>query len=208
MSDLRFRKIHLGEPRDSRSAVLRLEHVSVTVGIRRVVEDLDLEVVEGDVVWVSGPNGSGKTMLLNAIAGIAPARIVGGKIFFGAEDITRMAAHDRARRGLAYLRQREHVFRDLTVEENLRLALGSDPWSRLREPRIDPAPVLPASKRAGLLSGGEQQRLAWAMAVLRPSRLLLADEPEAGLSTTPRLPANRTIILVSHNAPLWRMEGA
>ena len=208
MAELRVEKVRHGEPVQGEAAVLRLERLAVSVGIRRAIENLDLEVAAGDVVWVSGPNGCGKSTLLDAIAGLEPARVVGGVIRLGGEDVTGMPAHERARRGLAYLRQREHVFPDLTVDENLRLALGPDGGPRVRALGSHPAAALPGGKRAGLLSGGERQRLAWAMAVLRPSRLLLADEPEAGLSTALRLPEDRTVILVSHDLSTWQLEAA
>ena len=208
MADFQVRKIRGGEPAGAGPPVLRLERLSVNVGIRRVIENLDLEAAAGDAVWISGQNGCGKSMLLDAIAGLAPARVVDGSIHFEGEDVTHMPAHERARRGLAYLRQREHVFADLTVDENLRLALGADGDAGLHAMRNHPAAKLPGSKRAGLLSGGERQRLAWAMASARPSRLLLADEPEAGLSTPLRLPEDRTVILVSHDLTTWRLEAA
>src|SRR5690242_1885772 len=106
--------------------LLRLAGLSVKVGIRRIIEDLDLEVDATDALLVSGPNGSGKSTLLNAIAGLEPARIESGTVSIAGEDVTALPAHERARRGVAYLMQRNNVFAELSVEENLRIALGED----------------------------------------------------------------------------------
>lgn len=197
MAELRFATLRQGEHREGAAALLRVEHLTVKVGIRRVIEDLNFDVHEGDTVCVSGANGSGKSTLLNAIAGLDPARIEAGIISLGGEDVTSLPPHERAKRGLAYLRQRDNVFADLTVEENLRLAVGPSGPARLRESYPAWAAGLPGRKRVGLLSGGQKQRLAWAMATLRPSRLLLADEPEAGMAQQVALPTG-THLLVSH----------
>lgn len=188
-------------PRPGASSVLRVANLNVRVGIRRVLEDFSLDIGEGAAITLTGANGSGKSTLLNAIAGVEPARIECGAIALADEDIARMPSHERARRGLAYLRQRDNVFDDLTVEENLRLAIGEQGLERLANECPEWARDLPAGKRAALLSGGQKQRLAWAMAVLRPSRLLLVDEPETGLSTMPSLPEDRTILWVTHPSP-------
>lgn len=198
MSDLQFTTLRRGERRNGAAPLLRVEHLTVKVGIRRVIDDLNLDVFEGDTICISGPNGSGKSTLLNAIAGLDPARVEAGTISLGGEDVTSLPAHERARRGLAFMRQRDNVFIDLTVEENLRLAVGPDGPARFHESYPAWAADLPGRKRVGLLSGGQKQRLAWAMATLRPSRLLLADEPEVGVSQGPTLPPTGTFVVVSH----------
>lgn len=200
MSELRVTTLRQGERREGAAPLLRVEHLTVKVGIRRVIEDLNLDLFEGDTVCVSGPNGSGKSTLLNAIAGLDPARVEAGTISLGGEELTALPPHERARRGLAFMRQRENVFADLTVDENLRLAAGPDGPARFRETFPSWSSDIPGRKRVGLLSGGQKQRLAWAMATLRPSRLLLADEPEAGVSVDLRPPEGQTVLLVSHTA--------
>src|SRR5438552_801467 len=105
MPDLRFTVLRQGVRRTGAQPVLRIEQLTVKVGIRRVIENLDLEIFEGDTVCISGPNGSGKSTLLNAIAGLEPARIEAGKIFLDREDVTAMPPHERSRRGVGFLRQ-------------------------------------------------------------------------------------------------------
>lgn len=152
---------------------------------------------------LTGPNGSGKSTLLNAIAGLEPARVESGRICFRGDELNNLAAHERARLGITYVRQRRNVFEDLTVAENLLTAVGRDGpellWARFPAWAED----LPMNKKASVLSGGQKQRLAWAMAVLRPSVLLLADEPEAGVSERLELPATPTIVLASHQLESW-----
>ena len=200
MADLRFTTLREGERRQGAAPVLHIEHLTVRVGIRRVIENLSLSLFEGDTVWISGPNGSGKSTLLNAIAGLDPARVEAGTILLGGENITNLPPHERSQRGLAFVRQRDNVFVELTVDENLRLAAGTDAPRRFREAFPLWAAALPGRKRVGLLSGGQKQKLAWAMATLRPSRLLLADEPEAGVSNGAwfSMSSARSFLVVSH----------
>jgi len=199
MSDLLFSWAAHGSRDNSSPPVIQVQSLCVRVGIRRVLENLDLVMYEGDRVYVTGSNGSGKSTLLNAISGIDPARVESGRIIFLGKDVTNMPAHQRARLGLGYCRQRDNVFADMTVEENLRLALGEGGYSRFRQNYPVFAADLPPHKRVSLCSGGQKQRLAVAMAVLRESRLLLADEPEAGLSRHVELPSHGTLLIVSHD---------
>jgi ABC-type branched-subunit amino acid transport system ATPase component len=194
--------------RDDGKLILRVVNLSVRVGIRRVIEDVSLEIVEGAAITLTGANGSGKSTLLNAIAGLEPARVESGRIELAGNDVTQLPAHERARRGLAYMRQRGSIFEDLTVAENLEVAIGGEGPARFAAAHPEWARDLPSEKRAALLSGGQKQRLAWAMATLRPSRLLLADEPETGLSAMPPLPPDLTILWVTHPSPTdGRREG-
>lgn len=147
MVDLRFTTLRQSKHREG-APLLRVEHLTVKVGIRRVIEDLRVDVFEGDTICLSGANGSGKSTLLNAIAGLDPARIEAGTISFEGEDIPNLPPHERSRRGLAFMRQRENVFADLTVEENLRIAAGPDGPARFREHYPTWACDLPLRKRA------------------------------------------------------------
>jgi branched-chain amino acid transport system ATP-binding protein len=198
VDDLEFSWARRGVQGDSCPPVLEVKNLSVKVGIRRVLDDINLAVYEDDVVYVTGTNGSGKSTLLNAIAGIDPGRVQSGSILLIGKDITYSPPHLRARLGLSYCRQRDNVFADMTVEENLQLALGVDGYARFRKRYPSSAAALPPSKRVSLCSGGQKQRLAWAMAELRERKLLLADEPEAGLSAEFSLPSRGTFLIVSH----------
>lgn len=199
MSELTFTRLRTGTPGDKHAPLLQLHSITVNVGIRRVIEGLDLSIAEGEAIRVTGPNGSGKSTLLNAIAGVAPARVTAGRIEFHGQDITARPAHERAALGLSFMRQRENVFPELTVEENLHIALGPSGFARFQESLPSLVASLPRMKRASLLSGGQRQRLAWAMTSLRPWRLLLADEPTAGLSEPLPLPSTGAYLVVSHS---------
>jgi ABC-type branched-subunit amino acid transport system ATPase component len=183
--------------------VLQIEDLTVRVGIRRVLERFTLDLFAGDCVCLTGPNGSGKSTLLNAIAGLEPARVVSGAIRFRGHDLSPLAAHERASLGITYLRQRGNVFLNLSVGENLRVALGAEGPDHWKRQFPTWAQQMPLNRKASLLSGGQQQRLAWAMAALCPSSLLLADEPEAGMSERLELSATRTILLASHQLDTW-----
>jgi len=178
--------------------VLDVQGLVVSVGIRRVIDNLTFSLSGGEVVYVAGPNGSGKSTLLNAIAGTGPAKIEDGKILFLGTDITLLPTHKRAALGISYMMQRNNVFEDLTVEENLFLALGPDGRQGLTQRFPEWSTELPSDKRAGLLSGGQKQKLAWAMASLRSAKLLLADEPERGISETNRVTEHVTCLRVNH----------
>jgi ABC-type branched-subunit amino acid transport system ATPase component len=208
MPELQITHLRRGVAPFTEPPVLVISGLGVKLGIRRVIEDLTLEVRSGDVVCIAGPNGSGKSTLLNAVAGIDPARVEAGSIRLAGEDITGMAPHERARRGLAYLRQRENVFADLSVNDNLRIALGQGGPARFRAAYPQWGESLPGDKRAGLLSGGQRQRLAWAMTSLRPRQLLLIDEAEAGMDETPDLPVGTTCVLVTHSPERWLAEAS
>ena len=124
MSGIRFRYLRTSALSERADPILQIDNLHVRVGIRRVINNLSLSVNEGESLLVEGPNGSGKTSLFNAIAGLEPAHIESGTIRFDGKDITSDAPHERSKAGLAYLRQRDNVFLELTVKDNLHLALG------------------------------------------------------------------------------------
>lgn len=179
--------------------MLQVKDLHVRIGLLRVLSGVTFTVNDGDVLLITGGNGAGKSTLLAAILSLEPARVESGSILFQGREITRLPAHEKAALGIAYLPQRYNVFSDLTVEENLRVALGPSGPSRFRAEYAAWSEHLPLGRRAALLSGGQQQRLAWAMTALRPSRLLLADEPEAGLSEKLPFPKTDTLIIISHS---------
>lgn len=207
MHSLAFTWLRRGRLRDRQAPLLEIRALHARVGIRTIFEGLDLDVFDGDAVLVTGPNGCGKSTLLNLIAGIEPGSAERGSIRFAGEDLTPIPPHERSRRGIAFVRQRDNVFSDLTVHENLQIALGRDALARVRSTFGDWMAGLPLDKRASLLSGGQRQRIAWMMNVSRDIRLLLADEPEAGVSESLPLPL-QTTILVSHRADRWIAGGA
>lgn len=159
--------------------LLAVEYLSVRLGQRLVLDDVSLEVYEGEQVRITGPNGAGKSTLLNAIMGIVPT--TSGRILFKGDDIGKKATNERAGLGIRYMRQRDNVFPTLTVEENLGMALGDFGYGQFAEKFPDWARDIPARKLAGMLSGGQQQKLSWAMIWLMGAHLLLLDEPQTSM---------------------------
>jgi branched-chain amino acid transport system ATP-binding protein len=150
-----------------------------------IVNGASLTVLAGEIVAVLGPNGAGKSTLIKAIAGVAPIR--SGAVFLGDEEITRLPAHRMVGRGLAFVPQTENVFTAMSVEDNLRLAAGILQSDR-RAGRIAEIyrffPDLARQRKlpAGRLSGGQRQMAAIARALIAAPRVLMLDEPSAGLS--------------------------
>lgn len=189
-----------GRMRESGSTpLLQVEHVSVRVGQRLVLDDVSLEVFEGEQVRITGPNGAGKSTLLNAITGVLPLNE--GRIVFKGEDISKLPTHERTARGIRYMRQRDNVFPSLTVSENLQLAVGKDGYERFRERFPEWAKDIAANQPAGMLSGGQKQKLAWGMAVLSDGEIILADEPSAGVTADANMMSQSipTTIYIEHN---------
>lgn len=178
--------------------LLTVEGVSVRLGQRLVLDDVSLEVYEGEQVRITGPNGGGKSTLLNAIMGVVP--LASGRIIFKGEDLSNLPTHERARRGIRYMRQRDNVFPSLTVRENLQLALGADGYGHFAERFPDWARDIGPDQPAGMLSGGQKQKLAWGMTTLVRNHLFLFDEAMAGVAsvTDMGIAAVRTAIVVEH----------
>lgn len=197
----------------SASPVLEVRNLAVRVGLRTLFSGVNVSLRKGeiarldtageDVVVVTGPNGSGKSSLLNAVVGLPPARITAGTVSLKGVDVTQWPAHRRCGMGLAYMRQRDNVFSDLTVADNLIVALGASGPERFANHFPKYASQM-SGKMAEMLSGGERQILAWAMAILRGGDVLLADEPEGGLADSVELPHHMACLLVSHSIEaLW-----
>ncbi|CEJ12570.1 High-affinity branched-chain amino acid transport ATP-binding protein LivF [bacterium YEK0313] len=168
------------------SAYLRLEDIHVRYGDLAAVRGISLDVQEGEIVCIIGPNGAGKSTTFAAIAGgVAPHA---GTIALRGESILALRPETIARRGLSLVPEGRHIFATLTVEENLLVGgyMQSDPASARadRERLLTLFPRLAERLRfpAGRLSGGEQQMLAVARAVMTRPRLLLVDEPSLGLA--------------------------
>jgi branched-chain amino acid transport system ATP-binding protein len=163
--------------------VLELRQVRVGYGRIEVVHGVDLSVGRGEVVGMIGPNGAGKSSLLRSICGLV--RPTSGEAFFEQRALTGMAPEQIARLGLALVPEGRHIFKTLTVAENLRLgARGEDESGAWIEQTLERFPILGerAGQRADRLSGGEQQQLAIARALLGRPKLLILDEPSLGLA--------------------------
>lgn len=169
------------------AALLRISGLVVRYGAITAVRDVALEVAEGAVVGIVGPNGAGKTSLLSAIAGIV--RHAAGSISFGGDTLDNLVLEDVVKRGIALVPEGRHIFGSLTVAENLQLGatvrVDSDVTSDI-ERCYATFPILGERRRqpAGQLSGGEQQQLAIARAMLSRPKLLMLDEPSLGLAPT------------------------
>ena len=163
--------------------MLELEGLRVGYGRIEVVHGVDLSVGEGEAVGMIGPNGAGKSSILRAIFGLV--RPTAGRAVFGDRVLTGMAPEQVARLGLALVPEGRHIFKTLTVEENLRLAAPANGNGvESTEAALERFPILHerARQRADRLSGGEQQQLAIARALLGEPRLLVLDEPSLGLA--------------------------
>ncbi|MCY4451120.1 MAG: ABC transporter ATP-binding protein [Immundisolibacterales bacterium] len=177
-----------------------------------IVRGVSIEVREGEIVSVLGPNGAGKSTLLKAIAGLV--RITAGRVLLDERDITGLDTHRLVRARVAYVPQTENVFARLSVEDNLALGAlhNQDRFDTLRQRVVALFPDLERlrSLAAGKLSGGQRQMVALGRAMMADPRLLMLDEPSAGLS--PRLTrqlltqltrvrdSGMTIVMVEQNA--------
>jgi branched-chain amino acid transport system ATP-binding protein len=193
------------------SPLLSVEGLAVDYGGVRALRGVDLEVPEGSMVAILGPNGAGKSTALRALAGLVPAT---GRVTFDGEPVERMAPYIRARRGVVLVPEGRMILADLTVLENLKLGsrLSADPDALERALSFFPVLREMLSRRAGVLSGGEQQMLAIARAVAMSPRLLMIDEMSLGLAPlivsdlVSRLAeikaAGMTLLVVEQFAPL------
>jgi branched-chain amino acid transport system ATP-binding protein len=200
---------------------LVLSHVTRAFGALRAVDDVSLSVAAGQKYAVLGSNGAGKTTLFNTVTGdYAPT---GGRIQFFGEDITELPPHERIRKGLRRTYQSSLLFRDLTVRDNLFLAVRGVANGRfsLWRPRWNHASVVAtqellersrlshiADERVANLAHGQQRQLEIGMALAGAPRLILFDEPAAGLSPAERrelvalltsLPLHMSFVLIEHD---------
>ena len=149
-----------------------------------ILHDVSIQVVRGTVTVIIGPNGAGKSTLVKAVAGLLP--VSSGTILQGVEDITNIRPDQMAAHGIAYVPQSDNIFRNLTIGQNLDLALRREKVDQAvrRAELLMQFPVLvdKLTEKAGALSGGQRQFLAVAMALAGRPQLILMDEPSAGLA--------------------------
>ena len=165
--------------------ILQVQALAAGYGSIRVLHGLDFSVGEGAIVALLGANGAGKTTTLRALSGMIPGR---GTVELDGKDVSAASAADRARLGIAHIPQGRGTFVDFTVEENL--ALGAYAVMSRAQIRDDmqrwygifPRLAERRTQRAGSLSGGEQQMLAVARALMARPRILMCDEPSLGLA--------------------------
>ena len=190
-------------------SLLQIQDIHTFIGQFHILEGVSLEVPEGDIVALLGRNGAGKTTTLKTILGLTPAR--SGTVHFDGTDITGRESYDIANLGIGFVPEHRAIFSDLTVEENLRIAERSKGDLEAREELI--FGLFPDLKRflrlSGTnLSGGQQQMLAVARALVPDNRLLLIDETSEGLAPViiehmmeaiRQLSERSTVLLVEQN---------
>jgi urea transport system ATP-binding protein len=162
---------------------LAIEAINTFYGTSHILHGVSLKVGEGELVSILGRNGAGKTTLLRSIAGVNPPR--SGAIEFNGIDITRLRSHQRTHIGISYVPQGRQIIPDITVAENIKVALLGKKKRADRVPdqvfEYFPGLADLQSRKGGVLSGGQQQQLAIARALVQEPELLLLDEPTEGL---------------------------
>jgi len=166
-------------------SLLALEQLAAGYGPIRVVHDLSLTVGEGEVVALLGRNGAGKTTTLKATLGMV--RVFSGRVLYRGREVTRLATHRRAMFGMGYVPDDRRIFPELTVRENLEVAIKRrtrtiSGWTIGRVYRLMPWLKEIQRRRGGFLSGGEQQMLTIARTMMGNPQVLLLDEPTEGLA--------------------------
>ena len=192
------------------TALLEVRDLHVRLGGSHVLQGVSFDVPEGAVTALLGRNGVGKTTTLRALLGLVPAE---GHATFGGDGILGEATHRIVRRGVGYVPEDRDVFSALTVAENLQLAVrnGADRFPYVYQ--LFPELKSRAAQAAGTLSGGQQQMLAIARALLNENRILLVDEPTKGLApllvaevatALERVCEESTVLLVEQNLGVVR----
>lgn len=166
-------------------SVLSVENISLRYGQLTALQNISFDLQEGEILFVTGPNGAGKSSLLKAIAGLQP--VTDGRILLHGQITGRWAPEKVARLGFSMVPEGRHVFSALTIEENLMVGAGlnaNTSTSEALERVYDSFPILRERRHsgAGLLSGGQQQMLVIARALMTESPFIAIDEPSLGLA--------------------------
>jgi len=189
--------------------MLKVEDLEVYYGVIAAVRGIDLQVEKNNIVTLIGANGAGKTSTLNALVNSIKKK---GRVIADGRDITKEPTHKVIQDGVALVPEGRRIFVNLTVDENLRMgAFNNDRFEVLKEEMYQQFPRLAGKKEqmGGTLSGGEQQMLAIARALMSEPKLLMLDEPSLGLApkiigelfeTITELKKSITILLVEQNA--------
>jgi urea transport system ATP-binding protein len=161
--------------------MLNVQGLSASYGKSPVLDSIDLSIAAGESVTLLGRNGVGKSTLLRTIVGLHP--VTSGTISFLGENVTRSPSYRRARQGIAYVPQGRGIFPHLTVDENLKLGAAAGTGEGVPDHIFELFPVLRrvGHRKGGVLSGGEQQQLAIARAMVSKPKLLILDEPTEGI---------------------------
>jgi urea transport system ATP-binding protein len=178
--------------------LLSVQGLNVFYGESHILRDVDLTIRPGQMVCLIGRNGVGKTTLLKTVIGLLRQRA--GRLVLHGQEISNLAPHQRARQGIGYVPQGREIIPQLTVRENLMLGLEALPGGLAKNRHIDPIvyelfPILESflNRRGGDLSGGQQQQLAIARALLGKPRLLMLDEPTEGIQPSVVLDIERAV---------------
>ena len=166
--------------------MLQIKGLNTYYGESHILRDVDMNINQGEMICLIGRNGVGKTTLLKSLIGLLTPRR--GEVIFNGDSVNRKRPHQRARSGIGYVPQGREIIPYLTVEENLQLGLEALPGGLAKHKKIDEIvyelfPVLKQflARKGGDLSGGQQQQLAIARALLGKPKLLLLDEPTEGI---------------------------
>jgi urea transport system ATP-binding protein len=161
--------------------MLKLNNYNVAYGQSRVINDMNLEIGEGEIISLVGRNGMGKTTLLKSLIGMVPQE--SGQILLDGKDISAQQSHERVASGIGFVPQGRMIFSTMTVTENIVTGLTTTGEKKVPEDLYDLFPVLKemGKRRGGNLSGGQQQQLAIARALASRPKLLVLDEPTEGI---------------------------
>ncbi|WOV89141.1 ABC transporter ATP-binding protein [Sporosarcina oncorhynchi] len=164
--------------------LLKVDGIHTHIGQYHILQGIDFEAREGEVSVLLGRNGAGKTTTLKTIMGLTPASK--GSVIFDERDITKRPTYETANNGIGYVPEDQGIFGDLTVEENMKVAMRKEDTATLarQDYVLELFPDLKTywKKDGGHLSGGQKQMLAMARAFVHDSKLLLIDEPSKGLA--------------------------
>ena len=200
-------------------ALLELKDLSLTIGEHQILQNISFDVGEGQIIGLIGPNGSGKTTLFNVISGFLKSS--GGSITLGGEDISGFSPSQRAKKGIGRVFQNFGIFRDMTLEDNILVALEAPPKEQRKElgdlkdvvaGTLDMVGLSSCGKKkAGSLSGGQMRLLEIARTLKAGKELFLLDEPTAGVS--PKMTVQvadiikelkdegKTVLIIEHDLP-------